>query len=119
MSKFDIWIRQRLNASMTGSDKDLYSGLVRLHVLHHAAAKPIYGSWMIEELRNHGYEISPGTVYPMLHGLARKGYLEVRQEGPGRRARRLYTITAKGRAALADAKGKVRELFGELFEADS
>ncbi len=55
----------------------------------------------------------------MLHGLARKGYLKVRQEGPGKRARRLYSITARGRAALADAKGKVRELCGKLFESDS
>jgi DNA-binding PadR family transcriptional regulator len=104
---------------MRGSDKDLYSGLIRLHVLHHAAERPIYGGWMIEELREHGYEISPGTLYPMLHGLARKGYLKGRQEGPGKRARRLYTITRQGRIALADAKGKVRGLFGELFESDS
>ncbi len=104
---------------MSGSDKDLCSGLIRLHVLHHAAERPIYGSWMIEKLREHGYEISLGTLYPMLHGLARKGYLEVRQEGPGKRARRLYTITRQGRSALADAKGKVRGLFGELFESDS
>ncbi len=104
---------------MSGSDKDLYSGLIRLHVLHHAAERPIYGSWMIEELREHGYEISPGTLYPMLHGLARKGYIKVRQEGPGKRARRLYTITKPGRAALADAKSKVQGLFGELFESDS
>ncbi len=104
---------------MNNNDKDLYSGLIRLHVLHHAAERPIYGSWMIEELREHGHEISPGTLYPMLHGLARKGYLKVRQEGPGKRARRLYTITTQGRSALADAKGKVRELFGELIESDS
>lgn len=104
---------------MSGSDKDLYSGLIRLHVLHHASQEVICGSWMIEELREHGYEISPGTVYPMLHGLARKGYLKMRQEGPGKRARRLYTITAKGRVALADAKSKVQGLFGELFESDS
>ncbi len=103
---------------MSDSDKYLYSGFIRLHVLHHAAEKPIYGSWMIEELREHGYEISPGTLYPMLHGLARKGYLQVRQEGPGKRARRLYTITPLGRAALADTKSKVRELFGELFEGE-
>jgi PadR family transcriptional regulator PadR len=103
---------------MSRSDKDLYSGLIRLHVLHHATEKPIYGSWMIEELREHGYVISPGTLYPMLHGLAHKGYLKVRQEGPSKRARRLYTTTAKGRVALADAKGKVQELFGELFESD-
>ncbi len=107
-----------MKVAITGSDKDLYSGLIRLHVLHHAAERSIYGSWMIEELREHGYEISPGTLYPMLHGLARKGYLKVRQEGPGRRARRLYMITARGRAALADAKSKVQELFGELFDSD-
>ncbi|EAR21571.1 PadR family transcriptional regulator [Nitrococcus mobilis] len=101
---------------MTEADKDLYSGLIRLHVLHHAAQQSIYGSWMIDELRQHGYVISPGTLYPMLHRLAKKGYLEMRPEGPSRRARRLYGITAQGRAALAEAKDKVRELFGELFE---
>ena len=80
ISIFGSYICTRtLNTSMSDSDKDLYSGLIRLHVLHHAAARPIYGSWMIEELREHGYEISPGTLYPMLHGLARKGYLKVRQ----------------------------------------
>jgi len=100
---------------MSGNEKNLYSGLIRLHVLHHAAERPIYGSWMIEELREHGYEISPGTLYPMLHGLARKGYLEMRQEGPGKRARRFYTITTQGSDALVDAKSKLRELFGELF----
>lgn len=104
---------------MTETDKDLYSGLIRLHVLHHAAHRPIYGQWMIEELREHGYSISPGTLYPMLKSLEAKGYLSVRAEGPGLRDRRLYRITAKGRRALAQAKGKVRELFGELFEEET
>jgi len=97
-------------------DRDLFGGLIRLHVLHHAAEKPVYGGWIIEELRRHGYRLSAGTLYPMLHGLERKGYLESRPEGEGRRARRLYAITPKGRDALAAAREKVRELFGELFE---
>jgi DNA-binding PadR family transcriptional regulator len=97
-------------------DKDLYVGLIRLHVLHHAAEEPVYGAWIIEELRRHGYQLSPGTLYPMLHGLERKGYLKSRKEGEGKRARRFYRITPKGRAVLADAKEKVKELFGELFE---
>ncbi|MBE0530905.1 MAG: helix-turn-helix transcriptional regulator [Rhodospirillales bacterium] len=99
-------------------DNDLYVGLIRLHVLHHAAEEPVYGGWIIEELRRHGYRISPGTLYPMLHGLERKGYLESRQDGKGKRARRLYAITHEGRHALSDAKEKVKELFGELFEHD-
>jgi DNA-binding PadR family transcriptional regulator len=97
-------------------DQELYVGLIRLHVLHHAAHEPVYGGWIIEELRRHGYRLSPGTLYPMLHGLERKGYLKSRQDGTGKRSRRFYAITRKGRAALADARERVKELFGELFE---
>ena len=56
-------------------DRDLYSGLIRLHILHHAAKQPIFGLGMADELARHGYLISPGTLYPLLHGLAKKGYL--------------------------------------------
>lgn len=97
-------------------DKDLYAGLIRLHILHHAAEGPVYGGWVIEELRRHGYELSPGTLYPMLHGLERKGYLRSWREREGKRMRRFYVITPKGKSALRAAKGKVKELFGELFE---
>jgi DNA-binding PadR family transcriptional regulator len=95
---------------------DLYGGLVRLHILHHASQEPVFGLWIIEELRRHGYKLSPGTLYPMLHGMERKGYLRSRKRRAGRRIRRVYEITREGRAALRDARAKVRELFGELFE---
>jgi len=97
-------------------DSELYTGLIRLHILHHAAKEPVYGAWILEELRHHDYMLSSGTLYPMLQGLERKGYLKSHKEGPGKRARRFYTATAKGKAALAEAKSKVRELFGELVE---
>jgi PadR family transcriptional regulator len=97
-------------------DKDLYSGLIRLHVLHHACQEPIFGAGIIEELARHGYRLSPGTLYPLLHGLEEKGYLRSSEEAGGRQARRVYRATTKGRKALADAKEKVRELFSELFE---
>jgi DNA-binding PadR family transcriptional regulator len=95
-------------------DKDLFSGIVRLHVLHHAAEGPIFGLAIIEELRRHGYEISAGTIYPLLHGLERKRYLVSRIERAGARKRRVYRITALGRRARRAARDKVRELFGEL-----
>jgi PadR family transcriptional regulator PadR len=101
---------------MMDEDKDLYGGLIRLHVLHHASHGPIFGLWVIEELREHGYRLSPGTLYPMLHGMETKGYLRSTELRQGRRIRRLYRITPVGRAALAKARKKVRELFGELFE---
>jgi DNA-binding PadR family transcriptional regulator len=98
------------------ADQDLYSGLIRLHVLYHAAKGPVYGLWMIRELGRHGYRIGPGTLYPLLHRLEDKGYLRSRAERAGGKVRRSYVITAPGRRALAEAKAKVRELFDELFE---
>ncbi|HEV2448773.1 MAG TPA: helix-turn-helix transcriptional regulator [Candidatus Sulfopaludibacter sp.] len=97
-------------------DRDLYSGLMRLHVLHHAAEEPIFGLGMAEELSRHGYRISPGTLYPLLHGLEQKGYLSSTARRNGKSMRKVYRITAKGRKALAAAKAKVRELFRELIE---
>lgn len=92
---------------------DLLSGLVRLHVLHHAAEHPVYGQWMIDELARHGYRLSPGTLYPMLAKMARDGYLSSHSEREGRTTRKFYTITEKGREGLAVARGRLRELISE------
>ncbi|HZP92738.1 MAG TPA: PadR family transcriptional regulator [Burkholderiales bacterium] len=89
-----------------------------MHILHHAAEGPIYGLWIIEELRRHGYRLSPGTAYPILHGMERRGYLRSRSERDGRRIRRFYRATPRGRAVLAQAKARLRELFGELFASE-
>ena len=98
-------------------DKDLYAGLIRLHVLHHAVEEgEVYGLWMIEELGKHGYRLSAGTLYPILHGLERKGYLTSSVERAGARTRRMYHATPDGAAALTTARQRVWELFGELFE---
>jgi PadR family transcriptional regulator PadR len=97
-------------------DRDLYFGMIRLHILHHAEHEAIFGAGMTEELAHHGYKISPGTLYPILHSLEKRGYLKSEGVRSGRTARRLYMITASGRRALKRAKLKVRELFGELIE---
>jgi len=71
---------------------------------------------MIEELARHGYKMSPGTMYPILHGLEKRGYVKSTKFHSGRVRRRLYRATPAGRKALRAAKQKVRELFGELIE---
>lgn len=97
-------------------DADLYGGLIRLHILHHASREPVFGLGIIEELGRHGYRMSPGTLYPMLHALEEAGYLRSTSHIVVGKMRRTYRITARGRKALAAAKVKVTELFGELFE---
>jgi DNA-binding PadR family transcriptional regulator len=100
------------------ADRDLYSGLIRLHILHHAVEGSVFGLGMIEELARHGYQISPGSLYPLLQGLEKKGYLQSAQERNGKSLRRVYRATPLGRSALAASKSKVRELFHELIEDD-
>ncbi len=94
----------------------LFSGLIRLHVLHHASRAAVFGLDMIRELRRHGYEISAGTLYPLLHTMETGGYLKSKRQLGDGHYRRFYRATPLGRRALKDGRAKVRELFGELFE---
>ena len=98
------------------ADQDLYSGLIRLHVLYHAAAGPIFGLGMIRELSRHGYRVGPGTLYPILHRLESKKYLRAWEQIVEGKVRKCYAITARGRSALAHATEKVRELYEEAVE---
>ena len=94
--------------------QELLAGFVRMHILHHAAKDGLYGQWMIEELAHHGYKISAGTLYPMLHGMERKGYLKSLKKRDGRTYRRFYRATPLGRRALALVRTRLNELFDEV-----
>src|SRR5690242_19452278 len=96
--------------------EDLLSGLFKLHVLYHAVEEEVFGLGMLEELERHGYRISPGTLYRLLHRLTHRGYLKVREVRLGRTRRRVYRATSKGHKALAAVHHHVRELIGELEE---
>jgi PadR family transcriptional regulator len=100
------------------SNRDLMAGFVRLHVLHHASLSPIFGIGIIERLALHGYVVSPGTLYPILHGLERDGFLRSRADIVGRRRRRLYEITPSGHTILLLSRVRLWELFKEVFERE-
>jgi DNA-binding PadR family transcriptional regulator len=96
--------------------RELFTGLIRIHVLVHAAHEPIFGLAMMEELKHHGYRIGPGTLYPLLHGMERGGLLKSELKNVTGRRRRVYRITASGRNTLDKARVKVDELHHELHE---
>jgi DNA-binding PadR family transcriptional regulator len=98
--------------------RDFFLGFVRLHLLHHASRSPIYGLDMIQEIRRHGYALSPGTLYPILHDLERKGYLESSREVVNGKARKNYRATRLGEEALREALLKARELLDEIGEGE-
>ncbi|HTX19449.1 MAG TPA: PadR family transcriptional regulator [Bacteroidota bacterium] len=96
--------------------KTFLLGFIKIHILHHALKSPVYGLWLIEELRGHGYTMSPGTLYPILHSLEEEGLLKSREVLVEGKIRRNYVTTPKGRRALGEAKKKIGELVNEIME---
>lgn len=95
--------------------KQFFLGFIKIHILHHADKEPVYGVWIMEELAHHGYKLSPGTLYPILHSLESEGWLSCKRvKTPDGKIRKYYTTTPSGRAALADAKEKISELVDEV-----
>jgi DNA-binding PadR family transcriptional regulator len=97
--------------------REFFLGFVKIHILYHAAEEPVYGLELIEGLARHGYDLSPGTLYPTLHCLHELGYLDREDRVVDGRRRKYYTITGKGQSALAEARLKIAELVGEVLEA--
>jgi PadR family transcriptional regulator, regulatory protein PadR len=104
---------------MTRNDmlREFFLGFVKIHILHHAGEEPVYGLALIAELRRHGYELSPGTLYPVLHQLETAGYLRRIDRVVGGKVRKYYVLTRRGEQTLGDARAKITELVGEVLEA--
>ena len=94
--------------------RNFFLGFIRLHILFHACQEPIFGLDMIRELARHGYSLSPGTLYPILHALKRDGFLQAEKQVVGGKVRKYYTATGAGHEALSEALEKVRELMNEI-----
>jgi PadR family transcriptional regulator, regulatory protein PadR len=96
--------------------RDFLLGFIKIHILYHAKQEKIYGKEFHEELNRHGYNMSFGTLYPIFHKLEKDGYLTSEKVNINGKIRKYYTITKKGRSALADARQKANELVKELSE---
>ena len=96
-------------------DREILLSFWKVHILHHAGEQPVHGQWIAAELRRHGYEISPGTLYPLLGRLARRGWLASRTDRRGGpRARKDYRLTAKGKKVLKLLRAQIQELYDEV-----
>ena len=93
--------------------RKLFLAVIEIHILHHAAREPVYGIWMIDELKHHGYDISAGTIYPIFHSLEKSGLLTSKSENVNGKARKYYSATAEGVEVLSNARDKIRELTHE------
>jgi PadR family transcriptional regulator PadR len=94
--------------------RELELGAMRAHILHHASQAPVFGSWMLEELHRHGYDLSYGTLYPTLHKMEEEGLLSREDRVEGGRVRKYYSTTEEGVRELERVKDMIRELYHEV-----
>jgi PadR family transcriptional regulator PadR len=87
--------------------QQIRKGSTRTLILSLLTEGAMYGYQIARELerRSEGYfEMSEGLMYPTLHQMEREGLLEAEWQTPtGKRRRKYYTITPKGRRQLQDS----------------
>ncbi|MBM3130077.1 MAG: PadR family transcriptional regulator [Chloroflexi bacterium] len=96
--------------------KDFFAGFIKLHIVYHASHAPVFGLELMRELARHGYQLSPGTLYPTLSKLERDGYLRCEEKLVNGKIRKYYTATSLGKKALKEARAKIGELVAEVLE---
>jgi PadR family transcriptional regulator PadR len=113
--KWDPSSRQSVKRKVL--QREILLGFWKVHILHHAAEGPVVGQWMLRELREHGYEVSPGTLYPVLRRMEKNGWLRSKADKKaGPKARREYSLTAQGREVLREVLACLTELRGEVLK---
>ena len=95
--------------------RKLFLAFMRIHILYHAKKEPFFGLWMIEELKSHGYEVSSGTIYPILHSMEEDGILICKEKTIDGKVRKYYSLTDKGDKILTEVKEKTKELSQEII----
>lgn len=95
--------------------KNLYNGFIRIHILYHATEEQICGIDIIRELKRHGYTVSPGTIYPILHKMNQDSLLTNHNEIVNGKRRIYYRVTPQGKNVLEQAREKIKELYDEVI----
>lgn len=95
--------------------RKIFNGFIYIHILHHGQKDWFYGSWMIEELKEHGYNVSPGTLYPILKSMVDEDYLIKEEKNVNGKIRKYYRSTDKGRNLLKELKYNLKELVDEVL----
>lgn len=99
---------------LSAADREIRLGIWKIHILHHAASREVWGRWLLEELAEHGHELSPGTLYPALLRMENNGWIRRTGEAPHARARQTFRITPEGRRLLEGLRREVTELYEEV-----
>ncbi len=99
---------------LSAADREIRLGIWKIHILHYAEGRDVWGTWLLEELAEHGHVLSPGTLYPALARMERNGWLRRTDSAPYTRARQTFRITLAGKRLLTALRRELAELYEEV-----
>jgi DNA-binding PadR family transcriptional regulator len=103
---------------LSAADREIRLGIWKIHILHHAEGREVWGTWLLEELAEHGHTLSPGTLYPALLRMEKSGWLRRVGDAPHARARQAFRITPQGKRLLRELRREITELHREVVLGD-
>jgi PadR family transcriptional regulator, regulatory protein PadR len=95
--------------------KEILFGFIRIHIMYHTSKRAFYGQELKNELEEHGYSISYGSLYPLLSKMEEEGYLQKNEVNNGGKIRKYYSTTEKGNSLYSEVLDKLRELNREVL----
>ncbi|MDD3581727.1 MAG: PadR family transcriptional regulator [Desulfobacca sp.] len=90
-------------------------GMLKIIILHQAAKGPFYGLAFSKFMQGLGYNISPGSLYPLLHGMEKEGLLSSYTYMIQGRIRKYYELSDQGRACLVKVQNQLAGLVQEII----
>lgn len=94
------------------AEQSLSSGNTAMLLMKLLSEQDMYGYQMIVTLRersDHTFDLKAGTLYPLLHSMEQKGWIESWEESTDTaRPRRYYRLTPQGRGQLSEKEKEFR-----------
>ena len=108
----NLYIDKLYNDRRILIDRSLVSGSMGMLILRLLSEKDMYGYEMIDTLKKRSenvFELKAGTLYPLLHGLEEKQFLNSYEQEVLGKVRKYYQITPEGRKHLEQKKEEWKE----------
>ena len=96
-------------------DRDFMRGFVKLYTLWRASKGEVYGMEIMQEMRELGFNLSPGTLYPTLRALLEEKDVKVTNRIVKGKVRKCYRVTSKGRTEVKEVIERLSFLMRKVF----
>jgi len=74
----------------------------------------VHGYQIIKLLKDEGMQVGASRLYPVLNAMLKDGVISQKEKRDGKRVRKVYVITLKGRKALEQGKKLFKGIAGEF-----